>query len=139
MDVRLVRHLIASAATLVAIGACAAVAGASNPGYCDPLGGCGTHFKVSPRTVRAGSSITVSGAVGNGCRKPGRVTIYSRAFRGATRHEFAGVPAIFTPSSQRGKFSKKVTIKRSVKAGRYRVGARCGGGKFGSAQLRVTR
>jgi hypothetical protein len=89
--------------------------------------------------VRAGHATAVSGAVGNGCKKPGQVTIYSRAFKGATRHEFAGVPAIFTTTNRKGKFSKRVTIKKTIKPGRYHVGGRCGGGNFGSATLRVTK
>jgi hypothetical protein len=139
MNVRLIRLALASTATLVALSASAATVDAANTGYCDPLNGCNSHFvKVSPRTVRAGNAVTVSGAVGNGCKKPGQVTIFSRAFKGATRHDFAGVPAIFTNSNKRGRFSKKVTIKRSVKPGRYHVGGRCGGGNFGSATLQVT-
>lgn len=139
VDVRLIRLFLASAAALVAIGVFAAAAGATGPGYCDPLAGCGKHFvKVSPRTVKAGHAITVSGAVGNWCQKPGRATLISRAFKGTARHRLAGLPAIITASSQRGKFAKKVTIKRSVKAGRYHIAGRCGGANFGSAALKVT-
>lgn len=140
MSLKLLRLLPALAAVVAALGASAIVAAASSNNYCDPLAGCNRHFvKVSPRNVNAGNAISVSGAVGNGCRKPGRVTIYSRAFKGAARHEFAGVPAIFSASNRNGKFSKRVTIKKTIKPGRYHVGARCGGGNLGSATLRVTR
>lgn len=133
----LVPALVAIVAALVAT----AIAAAATPnGYCDPLAGCNRHFlKVTPSTVKTGHATSVSGAVGNGCKKPGRVTIYSRAFRGATRHDFAGVPAIFGTTNAKGKFSKRLTIKKLVKPGRYHVGARCGGGNFGSATLRVIR
>jgi hypothetical protein len=137
--VGVIRLLLALVAALVAIGVFTVAAGANGPGYCDPLGGCGSHFvKVSPRSVKAGHSVIVSGAVGNRCQKPGRVTLVSRAFKGAARHRFAGVPAILIPTSRRGRFSKKVTIKRAVRGRRYHIGARCGGGHFGSAALRVT-
>lgn len=139
MNSKLFRLSVALAAILAVLGASALVAGSSlGQPYCDPLGGC--HFvSVSPRTVKAGHSITVSGAVGGGCKKPARVTIYSRAFRGATRHRFAGVPAIFTTTNRTGNFSKRVTIRKTIKPGAYRVGARCGGGKFGSTTLRVVK
>jgi hypothetical protein len=140
MSVRPLRLFPALAAIVAVLGASAIVAAASPNGYCDPLAGCNRHFvKVSPSTVKAGNSTSVSGAVGNGCKKPGQVTIFSRAFKGATRHEFAGVPAIFTTTNRKGKFSKRVTIKKTVKPGSYDVGGRCGGGNFGSATLRVTR
>jgi hypothetical protein len=140
MNVKLLRLLPALAAIVAALGASAIPAAATPSNYCDPLAGCETHFvKASPSTVKAGNATTVSGAVGSGCKKPGQVTIYSRAFRGATRHEFAGVPAIFSTANRKGKFAKRVTIKKTIKPGRYHVGARCGGGNFGSAALRVTR
>ncbi len=140
MSLKLLRLSSALAAIVAALGASAITAAASSNTYCDPLAGCNTHFvKVSPRAVKAGKAVSVSGAVGNGCGKPGRVTIYSRAFKGTARHEFAGVPAIFSTTNRKGKFSKRVTIKKIIKPGRYHLGARCGGGNFGSATLRVTR
>lgn len=138
MNTKPLRLLPALGATFAVLGG-SAIASGPGPHYCDPLTGCGKHFvKVSPRTVKAGHTITVSGAVGNGCKRPGQVTIYSRAFKGATRREFAGVPAIFSKTDRKGKFSKRVTIKRTIKRGRYHVGGRCGGGNFGSATLKVT-
>jgi hypothetical protein len=140
MNVKLLRLSPALASVVGLLGASAIAAAAAPGNYCDPLGGCKTHFvKISPSTVKAGNMTTVSGAVGNGCKKPGQVTIYSRAFKGATRHEFAGLPAISSTTNRKGKFSKRVTIKKTIKPGRYHVGARCGGGNFGSATLRVKR
>jgi hypothetical protein len=129
----------ALAAGVAALGA-SAVATAAPNGYCDPLAGCKppSHFvKVTPSTVKAGKSTTVSGAVGKGCKKPARVTIYSPAFKGATKHHFAGLPAIVTTTNKKGRFSTKLRIRKSVKPGRYHVGGRCGGGNFGSTTLRV--
>ena len=131
--------LVAPAAVVAALGAAALAADVSSAQhYCDPLGGCAS-VTVSPSTVKAGHATTVSGNVGSGCSKPGQVTIYSRAFKGATRRQFAGVPAIFTTTNQAGKFSKRVTIKTTTKPASYRVGARCGGGNFGSTTLKVTK
>jgi hypothetical protein len=138
MNTKLIRLLSAPAVVAAAIGA-SSIARAAGPNYCDPLKNCSAHsVKVSPSTVKAGAATTVSGSVGNGCRKPGQVTLYSRAFKGATRHQFAGVPAVFTTTNRKGKFSKRVTIRRSIKPGRYNVGARCGGGRLGSATLKIT-
>jgi hypothetical protein len=138
MNIKFLRLLSAPAVVAAAVGA-SSIARAAGPNYCDPLKNCSAHFvKVSPSSVKAGNATTVSGAVGDGCSKPGQATVYSRAFKGATRHEFAGVPAIFITTNRKGKFSKRVTIRRSVRAGRYHVGARCGGGNFGSATLKVT-
>jgi predicted transcriptional regulator len=140
MNVKNFRPLIALVALVAAFACSAIVASATSNNYCDPLGGCKTHFlKVSPSSVKAGRTTTVSGAVGNGCKVPARVTVYSRAFKGATRQQFAGVPAILITTNRQGKFSKRVTIRRTIKASRYHVGARCGGGNLGSATLRVTK
>jgi predicted transcriptional regulator len=140
MNVKNFRPVIALVALIAAFACSAMAASASSNDYCDPLGGCKTHFlKVSPSSVKAGRTTTVSGAVGNGCKVPGRVTVYSRAFKGATRQQFAGVPAILITTNRQGKFSKRVTIRRTIKAARYHVGARCGGGNLGSATLRVTK
>ncbi len=134
-----ITHRWRAAAVAVAAACAPAAAIAAPSGYCDPLNGCKSHYvKLSPATVRAGRSTKLYGSVGGGCRTPGTVTVYSRAFKGATRREFAGVPVIFTRTDKKGRFSFRVTIKRSVRAGRYHIGARCGGGNFGSATLRVT-
>jgi hypothetical protein len=138
MSTKLMRRCAAVGISFVAVSAPAAIA--AGPGYCDPLGGgCQTHhLKVSPSKVKPGKTVTLHGTVGHGCHRPGQVTIYSRAFKGATRHRFAGVPAVYTVANKHGTFSTKVTIKRSTSAGRYHVGGRCGGGNFGSATVKVT-
>jgi hypothetical protein len=127
---------IALVAACVAVGALSTIAVAAR--YCDPLGNCKASLKVSPRTVKVSRTVTLHGSVGQGCHVPGQVTIYSRAFKGATSHSFAGVPAVFARANRNGAFSKNVTIKRSIKHGSYHVGARCGGGNLGSAKLKVS-
>lgn len=137
MNVKQLRFLPALAAIAAAFGGSAIAAGAV-PHYCDPLAGCGRHFvKVSPRTVKAGNRITVSGEVGNRCKKPNRVTIYSRAFKGAARHKVASVPAVFARANRTGKFSKRITIKTTMRPGRYRVRARCRSASIGSTALAI--
>lgn len=104
-----------------------------------------SHFvKVSPSKVAAGKTITVSGSVGTGCQtghKGDTAIIFSKAFKGATKRTFAGVPSVSASlsSSKTGAFSVKVNLSKSLKAGNYSVGGRCGGGNFGSATLKVTK
>jgi hypothetical protein len=100
----------------------------------------GAHLKVMPRSVRAGKVVTVLGSVDGGCA-PGRgaATIYSSAFKGAARSEFAGVPAVYATVHGDHRFSIRIRLAKHVKPGRYQVGGRCGGGNFGSAQLRVRK
>jgi hypothetical protein len=104
-----------------------------------------SHFlKVSPGKVRAGKTVTVSGSVGNGCQTGhagDAATIYSKAFKGATKQNFAGVPSISASlaNSTNGSFSVKVKLSKKLKAGKYSVGGRCGGGNFGSTTLKVTK
>ena len=59
----------------------------------------------------------------------------SRAF--AHTHDFAGLPAVFTPVRTGDRYSVRVRIPAS-RHGRYGITARCGGGTFGvSAHLKV--
>jgi hypothetical protein len=104
-----------------------------------------THFlKVTPGSATAGKTVTVSGSVGNGCqtgRKGDGATIFSNAFKGATKQSFAGEPSVSASlgTSKNGAFSVKVKLSTKVAAGTYKVGGRCGGGNFGSATLKVTK
>lgn len=103
-----------------------------------------SHFlKVSPSKVAQGNTVTASGSVGRGCEighKGDVATIYSKAFKGATKHSFAGVPSVSASlaKSKDGTFKVKVTLSSSVKTGKYTVSGRCGGGLFGSTTLKVT-
>jgi len=104
-----------------------------------------SHFlKVSPSKVPAGKTVTVSGSVGKGCQtghKGDAATVYSEAFKGATKQNFAGVPAVTVSlsKSKSGAFSVKVTLSKKLKTGTYSVAGRCGGGTFGSTALKVTK
>ena len=103
-----------------------------------------SHFvKVSPSKPTQGQTVTVSGSVDHGCQighKGDAATIFSKAFKGATKHNFAGVPSVSASlaKSTNGKFQVKVTLSSNVKPGKYSVGGRCGGGNFGSTTLKVT-
>jgi hypothetical protein len=103
-----------------------------------------SHFlKVSPGNVAQGDTVSVSGSVGHGCQighKGDVATISSKAFKGATKHSFAGVPSVSASlaKSRNGTFKVNVTLSSSVKTGRYSVSGRCGGGLFGSTTLKVT-
>jgi hypothetical protein len=103
-----------------------------------------SHFlKVSPKRAAQGQTVKVSGSVDHGCQigHSGDVaTIISKAFKGATKHKFAGVPSVNASlaKSKDGTFSVKVTLASNVKPGKYTVSGRCGGGNFGSAKLKVT-
>jgi hypothetical protein len=107
-----------------------------------PVALASAHFlKVSPGTVKRGNRVTVSGSVGNGCQtghKGDVATIFSRAFKGSTSQNFAGVPAVVASVRKGDRFSFKIRIRKAIKKGRYHVGGRCGGGNFGSATLKVT-
>jgi hypothetical protein len=104
-----------------------------------------SHFlKVSPSQTHPGKTVTVSGSVGTGCQtghQGDAATIYSNAFKGATKHNFAGVPSVSASlsNSKNGSFSIKITLSKKLNAGTYSVGGRCGGGNFGSAKLKVTK
>jgi hypothetical protein len=117
-----VRRVIATALALAA--AVPAVAG-------------GATLHVTPSSVPAGDVVRVFGSVGGGCARGATVTLFSRAFN--PRHEFAGVPAIFSRAGRTGGFSTTTTIPLGRAAGLYSVGGRCGGGSFGHASLRVNR
>ena len=108
------------------------------------LAATSSHFvKVSPASAAQGKTVTVSGSVDHGCQigqKGDTATIISKAFKGATKHEFAGVPAVLASlaNSKNGTFSLKVTLASNVKPGKYSVGGRCGGGNFGTTTLKIT-
>ena len=102
-----------------------------------------SHFlKVSPSNPDQGATVTVSGSVDHGCQighTGDTATIISKAFKGATKQNFAGVPSVSVSLAQstNGAFSTKVKLSTNVKAGKYSVGGRCGGGNFGTTTLKV--
>jgi hypothetical protein len=101
--------------------------------------GAAAHFiKVEPAAVKPGHVVRVYGSVaGGGCAVGSSATLISTAFKGATKEEFAGVPAVNAKVRKGFKFSVKVTLSKGLKPGKYEIGGRCGGGNFGSAKLRV--
>jgi hypothetical protein len=130
-----VKKLLA-ALTALALTAPAAALAVTPSGYTDPLAH-GVH--VSPSSVKAGQTVRLFGSVGSGCAKGDAVTIYSRAFKGATSANFAGVPSVSATVGNGKKFSRKLKLSSKVKPGKYHVGARCGGGNLGAATLTVTK
>ena len=89
------------------------------------------RLSVHPASVASGGTVTVSGT---GCRAGDLVYLISPPFVG---HAF--VPhSVATRAHSNGSFSRSVHIRTSIRAGRYLITARCGGGNIGvSARLRV--
>jgi hypothetical protein len=96
------------------------------------------YIRVAPGSVARGHVVRVYGSVGTGCASIDQVTLYSKAFAGATTQDFAGLPAIYTRQDAHHRFSIHVRIRRAVAPGSYSIGGRCGGGNFGHATLTVT-
>jgi hypothetical protein len=80
--------------------------------------------------------VRVTGLVPIGCDRGETVTLISGAF--SHRHDFAGLPAIFTTVRRSGLLSRRTRIPRGRNPGLYHVTARCAGGNIGvSARVRV--
>src|SRR6266545_22945 len=97
-------------------------------------------IRVSPGSVAAGDTVTVSGSVGPdqaGSECASGVSVLSRAF--VHTHEFAGVPAVGAAVSPDGTFTATTTIPRSKPAGSYTISGRCGGGNLGASATLVVR
>jgi hypothetical protein len=109
------------------------------------LAASSSHFlKVSPSKTNPGKTVTIAGAVDHGCKighKNDVATIYSKAFAGATKTKFAGVPSVTASlsKSKTGAFSIKVKLSKKLKPNTYAVSGRCGGAKFGSTTLKVVK
>ena len=131
-----VKKLLATISALAMTAPAAALA-VTPSGYTDPLAKHGLH--VSPTSLKAGQTVKVYGSAGGGCAKGDAVTIYSNAFKGATKTNFAGVPSVSATVGNGKKFSRKVKLSSKVKPGKYHVGARCGGGNLGAATLTVKK
>ena len=96
------------------------------------------RLRVSPKSVAAGDSVTLSGSIGPesaALECPGGVQLLSRAFR--STEEFAEVPALGAAVRPNGTFTTTTIIPRSRAAGSYSITGRCGGGNFGGATLVV--
>jgi hypothetical protein len=97
-------------------------------------------LQVSPRSVTAGDSVTVSGFISPapaGWECASSVTLLSRAFVGT--HEFADVPAIGAAVKSDGTFAVTTRIPRATAAGTYDITGRCGGGNIGAMATLVVR
>ena len=96
-------------------------------------------LQVSPRSVIAGNTVTVSGwlppAPGSECATG--VTLLSHAF--VHTHDFADVPAIAAAVKPDGTFTVTTRIPRSTAAGSYDITGRCGGGNLGASATLVVR
>jgi hypothetical protein len=94
--------------------------------------------RVSPNSVAAGDTVTLSGSVGPnsaGSECATGVSLLSRAFD--SNQEFADVPALGAAVRPDGTFTTTTIIPRSRAAGTYPITGRCGGGNFGGATLVV--
>jgi hypothetical protein len=96
-------------------------------------------LRVSPRSVTAGDTVTVSGwlppAPGSACATG--ITLLSRAFVGT--HEFADVPAVGAAVKPDGTFTVTTRIPSAKAAGTYDITGRCGGGTIGASATLVVR
>jgi hypothetical protein len=96
------------------------------------------NVQVSPSSVAAGNTVTLSGSVGPnsaGSECATGVRLLSRAFD--SNQEFAEVPALGVAVRPDGTFTTTTIIPRSRAAGTYPITGRCGGGNFGGATLEV--
>jgi hypothetical protein len=89
------------------------------------------RLSVHPASVARGGTVKVNGT---GCRAGDLVYLISPPFVG---HAFVS-HSVATRARSNGSFGRSVHIRPSVRAGRYLITARCGGGNLGvSARLRV--
>jgi hypothetical protein len=89
------------------------------------------RLSVHPTSIARGGTVTVTG---KGCRAGDLVYLISPPFVG---HAFVA-HSVATRARSNGSFSRNVRIRTSIRAGRYLITARCGGGNLGvSARLRV--
>jgi hypothetical protein len=121
---------IAGAGLALAVGVVGAAAA--------PVAAAGSTISVSPSSVTAGGTVTVSGSI------PTTGTGSCAASDGAT---LTSTEALFPqggfgPTASRsstGSFSVTYTVPASTPAGTYSIGMRCGGGNVGvTAALTVT-
>jgi hypothetical protein len=103
------------------------------------------HFlKVSPTNANVGGTIKLSGSISHtGCptgHKTDAVTIYSRAFQGATKSKYKGIPSVSVPMTKKGvaNFTKSVKLSVSLNAGTYTITGHCGRSTtFGTTKVNV--
>jgi hypothetical protein len=92
-------------------------------------------LNVSPTTVAAGRTVTVTGS----CEANTTGFVISAAFFKDATHEFAGQGAVAFTTGAAGTFNTHPVIAATTAPGDYVITARCGGGNLGiEAHLRVT-
>lgn len=89
------------------------------------------RLSVHPASIARGGTVSVSGS---GCRAGDLVYLISPPFVG---NAFVA-HSVATRARSNGAFSRSVRIRKSIRAGRYAITARCGGGNLGvAAHLRI--
>lgn len=123
------RMRVAAVMFVLVGGVFLAIAPAAVPGAAQPA----ASLTVTPATVPAGGTVTVSGT---GCNAGDTVFLISAAFPG---QQFGGEGAVMATVSPVATFTAPATIPASTRPGTYPITARCGGANLGvSASLRVT-
>jgi hypothetical protein len=105
-----------------------------------PAGAAPATLQVSPASVTAGDTVTVSGSLGPGeagSECASRLLLLSRAFDDA--EDFAGVPMVVAAVKPDGAFAATTRIPRSRAAGSYTISGRCGGGNIGASATLTVR
>ncbi len=90
------------------------------------VAGAPPRLTVQPKSISPGGTVTVAGW---GCRAGDLVYLISPPFVG---HAFVA-HSVATRARSNGAFSRLVRIRTSIRAGRYLITARCGGGNLGVA------
>jgi hypothetical protein len=100
-----------------------------------PAVAASASLHVSPTTVAAGRTVTVSGS----CEANTNGFVISEAFFKDATHEFAGLGAVAFTTGAAGTFTTHPVVAATTAPGNYVITARCGGGNLGiEAHLRVT-
>lgn len=104
-------------------------------GLAAPAGAAPASLRVTPTTVAAGRTVTVSGS----CEANTNGFVISPAFLKDATHEFAGQGAVAFTTGAAGTFTTHPVIAAATAPGNYVITARCGGGNLGlEAHLTVT-
>ncbi len=114
----------AVAVRLLALGALALVA---LLGLALPASAAPASLHVTPSTVAAGRTVTVTGS----CEANSAGWVISPAFFRDPTHEFGGLGAVSFTTGAAGTFTTHPVIARTTAPGRYSITARCGGGNLG--------
>jgi hypothetical protein len=85
-------------------------------------------ISVTPRTVRPGAQVTVTGDAPTNARTGLWITLQSDAF--ASKTSVNGIPAIRTQVLVNGKYSAKATIRRGLKPTTYAIAGSLNGKPF---------